>query len=656
MTRSYYSANYKKFFGDTPEHILGELSQNDTFTVLLDTQVNAWKRQIEILREELQKIQFDRIMFEYTIPRMGRRVDNILLYKGIVFLLEFKVGSKSYDNSSLKQVEGYGIDLKNFQEGSRDRKLVPILISTEAPDSQNKIEMYDDGVCKPLKANSKNLHDIILEVIKNFDEPELDSITWENSVYNPTPTIIEASQALYNNHTVKEITRTDLIGKTFTQTSDTVDKIISDSKKFSKKSIIFITGVPGSGKTLVGLNVASKYQDSVNNERAVYISGTATLIAILQEALVRDKVSKDSKLTKTRVQREVQTLFQYLLHYRREIIKFPNQKPSERIVVFDEAQRMWNQEQLDKEIGKKLGKEATGKSEPDLLIEHMNKHDGWAVIICLIGGGQEIHKGEYGTVEWLKSIKNNFPQWDVFIPSEITKKEYLGDVVPNQVLDDIKHSFVEELHLKVSTRSFKAENLSKLINQILDRDVEPAKQIVNELKGRYPLLLTRNLQTAKDWVKSIARGEERYGLFTIALSHRLHPEGIVKRGPKEFNPQGWWLDSPEYVDSSFALEIPCTEFFSQGLELDWAIFGWDACFRPNNSDWEYLRFSRKEWKRLQKTEEKRNLKNAFRVLLTRARQGMIIFVPFGDDQDVTRLSKFYDGIYNYLKELGIEEI
>ena len=656
MPRSYYSANYQKFFQDTPEHILGELSLNYTFTELLDTQKNAWKKQVEILRKELKNIPFDRILFEYTIPRMGRRVDNVLLYKGVVYLLEFKVGADNYETADLRQAEGYAIDLKNFQEGSRNCKLVPILISTNAPNYENRIEMYDDDVCKPLRANAANLQNVILQAAENFDEPEIDSISWENSGYNPTPTIIEASQALYDKHTVQEITRSDSVGATFAQTSDSVDRIISESKQNSKKSLIFVTGIPGSGKTLVGLNVASKYQDTENNERAVYISGTSTLIAILQEALVRDKVAKDPKLTKTKVRREIEVLFQYLLHYRREVIEHSDQKPPEKIVVFDEAQRMWNQMYLDKEIRTKLGREGTGKSEPDLLIRYMDNHEDWAVIICLVGGGQEIHKGEDGTVEWLKSIRTNFPHWDVYLPSAITKREYLADVSAEEALEGVNHTFIDELHLKISTRSFKAENFSKLINHLLDRQTTEAKNIVEELKGKYPLCVTRNLQTAKDWVKNNARGKDRYGLFTTALSHRLNPEGIVKKGPKEFNAEGWWLDSEDYVDSSFALEIPCTEFFSQGLELDWAIFGWDACFRPMNSDWDYLRFVRKQWKTIRKKEDMRNLKNAFRVLLTRARQGLIIFVPYGDEKDPTRLPEFYYGVYNYLKEIGIEEI
>ena len=200
-----------------------------------------------------------------------------------------------------------------------------------------------------------------------------------------------------------------------------------------------------------------------------------------------------------------------------------------------------------------------------------------------------------------------------------------------------------------------------MINHLLDREIPQVKEIIKEFnekddKEKYHLLITRDIQTAKDWVKKKTRGNERCGMFTTALSHRLWPEGIVKRGQREFNELGWWLDDEEYIDSSFSLEIPCTEFFSQGLELDWSIFAWDACFRPNNSDWDYFRFERSKWKTITNETKRKYLKNAFRVLLTRARQGMIIFVPKGDQNDKSRLPEFYDVIYNDLKEIGIKEI
>ena len=661
MPRSYYSENAQIFLQDNSNNIMGKLLQNDPYSTLLD-QKNAWRQQIEILQKELKSIPFDRILFEYTIPRMGRRIDNVVFYKGVVYLLEFKVGETKYKNADLKQAEGYALDLKYFQEGSRNRKLVPILISTEAEDYQNEIELEED-VCRPLRANAFNLQQVILQAAEKFNEDDIDSISWENSPYNPTPTIIEAGQALYANHKVDEITRQDSIGKTFTQTSRAIDKIIMESKRDSKKSIIFLTGIPGSGKTLVGLDIASRYQNVEDKEHAVYVCGTSALIHVIQEALVRDRHSRlkgtDDEETKESIRKKVEVLFQVILHYRKSIITEENPL-YEKIVVFDEAQRMWDPHEADKNI-KALGLPPRGKSEPDLFIEHMDKVDDWAVILCLLGGGQEINKGEDGLIEWLKSVKENFPHWNVFGAPEISTKDYLGNVSADTALDLVNKTFIDELHLKTSTRSFKAGNFSKMINHFLDREIPQVKEIIKEFNEKdddekYHLLVTRDIQTAKDWVKKKVRGNDRCGIFTTALSHRLWPEGIVKRGQREFNELGWWLDDEEHIDSSLALEIPCTEFFSQGLELDWSIFAWDACLRPNNSDWDYLRFERSKWKKITKATKRKYLKNAFRVLLTRARQGMIIFVPKGDENDKSRLPEFYDPIFNDLKEIGIKEI
>jgi hypothetical protein len=661
MKRSYYSESFQKFIQNTHENITGELLLNDPYSTL-QTQKNAWKEQIEILQKELKDIPIDRILFEYTIPRMGRRVDNVVFYNGVVYVLEFKVGENEYRNVDLNQAEGYALDLKYFQEASRNCKLVPILICTEAPDYDNKIEM-EENVCKPLRANALNLKHVILQAAKEFTESEIDSVSWENSAYNPTPTIIEASQALYSNHGVEEITRHDSVGKTFTDSSKAIEKIIIDSKKNSKKSIIFLTGVPGSGKTLVGLDIASKYQNVGNKEHSVYICGTSSLIHVIQEALVNDKYKKlkgtENQLTKGRIRQQVEVLFQVILHYRKSVIT-EERSSHERIIVFDEAQRMWDQYEADKNI-KNMGLPPRGKSEPDLFIENMDKLDGWAVIVCLLGGGQEINKGEDGLIEWLKSIKTNFPHWNIFAAPEIKTEEYLGNISADTALDVVNKTFIDELHLKMSTRTFRAEKFSKMINHLLNREISQAKEIIKEINEkdeneRYHLLITRDIQTAKKWVRKKSRGNDRCGIFTTALSHRLWPEGIVKRGQREFNEIGWWLDDDEHIDSSLALEIPCTEFFSQGLELDWAIFGWDACLRPNGSDWNYLRFERSRWKKITMEKRKKYLKNAFRVLLTRARQGMVIFVPKGDQKDKSRLPEFYDVIFNDLKEIGIKEI
>lgn len=514
MTRSYYSDSFKKFLDEDGDSIYGKLLQNDPYSTSSNQKI-AWKAQIEILQNNLSNIQIDRILFEYTIPRMGRRVDNIIFYKGVVYLLEFKiVDEDSYKNGDLKQVEGYALDLKYFQAGSRNCKLVPILVVPTAPDFKNTFEIKDD-ICKPLKSNGKNLEQIILLVSKEFDEPELDSVSWEQSEYSPTPTIIEACQALYADHKVEEITRNDREGQAFIDASKIIEKIIADSKNESKKSLVFLTGVPGSGKTLVGLDVASKFQNVEKKEHAVYVCGTSSLIHVIQEALVRDKYCRlkgtDKEDTKENIRKDVMPLFQVILHYRKAIIE-ETSNAYERIVVFDEAQRMWDQHEADKNI-KAMLLPPKNKSEPDLLIGHTDKHHDWAVILCLLGGGQEINKGEDGLVEWLKSIQNNFPHWHVYAAPEIKTKEYLGN--DSKIILDIPHKqFLEELHLKTSTRSFKAENFSKLINHLLEREISQAKEIVKEFNEKdenkkYHLVLTRDFEIAKKWVKSRTRGTDR---------------------------------------------------------------------------------------------------------------------------------------------------
>lgn len=655
MNRSYYSEKFTDFVAENNNSILAQLTKNHQFSTLSQQQKNAWIKQIEILKDKLKGINFDKILFEYTIPRMGKRADNVLFYKGVVYLLEFKINSKNYPSIDLKQAEGYALDLKKFQQGSKDLVIVPILVSTKASDFENTITVYHDRVVKTLKANAETLSNVILQASKEFDEQPIDIISWENSLYKPTPTVIEAAQALYNNHSVEEITRKDSEIITFSATTNSVDTIIQDAKKNHKKNIIFVTGIPGSGKTLVGLNTAIKYQNYDKNEHAVYLSGTAPIIEVLREGLARNVVSReDLKITKTKAKKDASTFFQHLRHFRKEAIE-SDKHPTEKIVVFDEAQRMWSKQRTTKEIKNKMRIDDYGKSEPDILLGYMDRNEDWSVIICLIGGGQEINKGENGAIEWLKSVKEKFPHWNVYLSKEIREKQYLGNITIDEVLDNVEHKFVENLHLRTSVRSFRSENVSKFFNALLDREVQTAIEIHKSLI-EYPIKITRDLDIAKKWIKDQAKGIDRYGIFASSKSHRLRPEGITSKKPMDFQTEAWYLDTDEYVDSSNFMEIPATEFLCQGLEVDWAIVGWDASLRPSKEGWACYNFSRKDWKNILNADDQRYLINSFRVVLTRARQGMVIFVPKGDIEDHTRNPKYYDEIYEYLKEVGLDEI
>jgi hypothetical protein len=670
LVRSYYSGTYHEFMNTDDKTIVGTMVENDPGYVRLQTQEGAWFEQIKILKEQFKDCNIDRFLFEYTIPRMGKRVDNILFYQGVVYVIEFKVGSDRYNSADINQVEQYAIDLKNFQEGSAERIIIPILVATDAPDESNKVELDEEQIAKPLFANAQNLCKVLLEIAKEFNEKPINPIDWENSLYKPTPSTIDAATALYEGHTVEEITREDEHDRTFHETVRTVDEIITHSKTNSKKSIIFVTGIPGSGKTLIGLNIAANNQNYDQGEHGIYLCGTQPLVKVIQEALAinsvnnspfkikkNGKLSKQRQLSKTKARSRAQTFFQFLPEFRKEAINAIS-PPNEKIAIFDEAQRMWSAEKVDKElVKKKILPKPVGKSESDHLIGYMDKHADWTIIICLIGGGQEIHKGEDGAIEWFKSIRNNFSHWDVYLPSIMNTQEYTIDTTINECLENIHYTIEDKLHLTTSSRTWKSSVVSLFINALLARDTDKSKQLCSEIKkDGYPILLSRDLEQSKKWLESKTKGTQRRGIFVSSSAQRLRPEGITPLTPMNFEVIEWWLDGKEVVNSSQHLEIPATEFACQGLEVDWAIVGWDLSLRPNGKDWLYQIFQKKGWNDRRTEEAERYLVNSFRVVLTRARQGMVIFIPKGSVTDSTRNPKHYDVIYNYLKEIGLEDL
>ena len=290
-------------------------------------------------------------------------------------------------------------------------------------------------------------------------------------------------------------------------------------------------------------------------------------------------------------------------------------------------------------------------SEPEFLISCLNRHEDWAVIVCLVGGGQEINTGEAGISEWLKAIKNEFPHWNVYISPNLIESEYDAEEAVKELQQITKVYQNVDLHLNVSMRSFRAENLSSFVKYLLDMEKEKAKEMYELIKDNYPIVITRDLSKAKDWLKRKARGSERYGLIVSSQAQRLKPHAIDVRTP--INPVHWFLNGKDDVRSSYFLEDVATEFQIQGLELDWACVTWDGDLRYEETGWETFSFVGTKWQRIRKPERISYLINAYRVLLTRARQGMVIVVPKGSENDLTRQSTFYDPTFLYLKEIGI---
>ena len=660
MNRTFYSNTVSEFLKSSDEEILGILARNNQFS-LEQTQRDAWLEEIRILKNVLENYSDDgAIYLEFSIPRMGQRIDAVLLIGSVIFVLEFKVGEKDFTSYAIDQVMDYALDLKNFHETSHEQYIVPILIATNAKASFTTISLtsHNDKILYPIRCNTGLLSDVIKNVLNFCDGEKIEKEIWEGGHYKPTPTIIEAARALYFGHKVEEISRNDASAININLTSEEIYKIIDLSRNHKRKSICFVTGVPGAGKTLVGLNIANKYSDEKDELYSVFLSGNGPLVKILREALTRDKVKRDKevglKTKKGVVFGAVKSKIQNVHNFRDECLVDLEKPPVEHVALFDEAQRAWTLEQTSSFMKRKKSKPNFNHSEPEFLISCLDRHDDWAVVVCLVGGGQEINTGEAGISEWINSVHNSFKDWDVYISSRLTDSEYAAGEALKILEGRDNVNYNDSLHLAVSMRSFRAENVSLLIKQILDLNIEKAKSTLQKVNSKYPIVITRDLNKAKQWLKTQARGSERYGIVVSSQAERLRPHSIFVSSPMD--PVHWFLDDKDDVRSSYYLEDVATEFDVQGLELDWVCVTWDADFRYTKNGWQHWSFKGNKWQRINKPERQNYLKNAYRVLLTRARQGMVIVVPPGDDNDHTRPSSFYNSTYGYLKEIGFREL
>jgi hypothetical protein len=655
VNRAFYSDSIANYLSKTADEILGVLARCSDFG-LEQAQREAWLEEITILHSVLAHYHGS-IHFEYSIPRMGRRIDVVLLIGPAVFVLEFKVGEREFAAHALDQVLDYALDLKNFHEPSHNRPLAPILVATKATGCRPILEAtpYKEGLFLPIKANGRSLEGAIDAVLGLVKGTAIDRAQWESGRYCPTPTIVEAALALYGGHSVAEISRTDAGATNLTRTSESISSIIKTSKANSRKAICFVTGVPGAGKTLVGLNMATTHIDKASELYSVFLSGNGPLVAVLREALARDKITRvkerGAKIKKGSAMSEVKAFIQNVHHFRDESIRDPDRPPIEHVAIFDEAQRAWNLQQTSSFMRRRKSIANFNRSEPEYLISCLDRHRDWAVVICLVGGGQEINTGEAGITEWVEVLLRSFPDWHVYISPHLTDSEYGAGEALERIQTRRNVTSKEELHLGVSMRSFRAENVSLLVKQILDLEIDGARRTLSTVSANYPILITRDLTKAKEWLRGRALGTERYGIVASSQAERLKPDAIYVKAP--LDPIHWFLDGKEDVRSSYYLEDAATEFHIQGLELDWACVTWDADFRHSRHGWEHWSFCGHAWRHIKKNERRNYLKNAYRVLLTRARQGMVIVVPPGDKRDPTRSPAFYDPTFDYLESVGL---
>ncbi|MDO9009213.1 MAG: DUF2075 domain-containing protein [Thiobacillus sp.] len=655
-SRAWYGASISEFIESQPDVIVGRLATNNQFA-LLPTQKDAWLAQIDLLQACLIGLTGS-LFFEFNIPRMGRRIDAVLLIGPVVFVIEFKVGEKTFDRAAVDQVWDYALDLKNFHEASHAAPIVPILIATGATTSAPfKLHADEDMVYRPVTVHPEGLRTVIEQTLQTIEGAVIDTQRWPRASYRPTPTIVEAARALYSQHSVEAIARYDAGAQNLRITSRRIEELVDEAKSQNRKLICFVTGVPGAGKTLVGLNVATKRREVHEPTHAVFLSGNGPLVAVLREALTRDEVARQKtvgiRMRKGEVAESVKAFIQNVHHFRDDAL-IDQGAPTEHVAIFDEAQRAWNLRQTANFMLRKKNQPGFEQSEPEFLITCMDRHLDWAVIVCLVGGGQEINTGEAGIDAWLEAVTSKFPDWHMHISSKLADSEYAAGNALEAIRQRQNTHIDDGLHLAVSMRSFRAENVSEFVKALLDCEKQKACDAFSILSSRYPIAVTRDISLAKQWVRDHARGTERFGLIASSKAQRLKPHAIDIR--VDVNPVHWFLNEKEDTRSSYYLEDAATEFQVQGLELDWACVTWDGDLRFTGTDWSFHDFRGTKWCNIANTDNQRYLRNAYRVILTRARQGMVLFVPPGDPNDPTRSPKFYDSTFRYLTELGIPSL
>lgn len=687
--------------------LIGKLSNKHTLhhSSLSSTQNEAWSKEYDDLHQILQG-RSGRILFEYSIPGLPKTIDVVVLMGGVIFVIEYKANSTSYNEQDKRQTNGYALRLKFFHSRSNDNWIVPILVATDATDTQFTLKRSEaDMVYEAIACNSSNLNNVlgtVLAEIGSVGNQEWES-KWETGVFKASPTIIDAARNVWRSNNVAGFTKGEAEKETRLLAEDyIVNTVVEETKQRNGggKSICFVTGVPGAGKTLVGLNVSVALQ----NVGASMLSGNGPLVAVLTAALKRDLNKYKKQLKNATNEISVESIIRGAYGYKKEIfekrlnykvgegivsLKDNAELSSQHVLIFDEAQRAWNKAKMIRpgQSGKKYWQEEQFPfSEPGLLLWDMNQCD-WGVFVCLVGGGQEIHTGEAGICEWLRTLENTpeLKNWHIYMSDEFRGDVYNSKDGSAKTIEEYRKIFEAEnrltisknLHLTACQRSNRTEKVSTFVEELLNCNAEKCRSLYHdEIKGKYQIYLTRDIEKAKAKLRkrkseTLNKGyidgendeEVRIGILMSSKAARMRPLGyeIKKESQYKDKVPSWFLDSDDTVISSDFLEIALNEFFVQGLELDLAAVLWDADLRYNeqNNKWDYFDFNDRYWSPVDKSEQelKRSyMKNAYRVLLTRARIGMVIVVPEGSSVDKTRSPEFYDATYDYLKSIGLEEI
>lgn len=656
---AYYSGAIHEFAAADVDAIVGCMASESPFKITPST-VQSWRSAVEILQAAVKQSGVSGwIALEYDVPRLGSRIDAVIVADAVIIPIEFKVGSTSHDSSAFNQAWDYGLDLKNFHAASHERVILPIAVATLAKKfDADWAPRHPDGVHPPLRTNQQNLATALTRAVAYGVGNAIDGHAWGLAAYSPSPTIVQAAQALYARHTVEEISRSDSGARNLSITSRKVDALITRARTRKEKILVLLTGVPGAGKTLVGLNIATNHRREDDREtQAIYLSGNQPLVTVLQEALVLDEVrrQRDQGLNprKGDIRQLVKPFIQIIHRFRDEGLN-SNGAPESHTFIFDEAQRVWNREKLSDFMARKKGRKGFKHSEAEVLIEYADRHEDWAVVVCLVGEGQEIHDGEAGISSWLEAAVETFHDWQVLASPELEEPKHGSKHLLDLLSGQGRLEWDPDLHLATSMRSFRAENLSRFVSEVLNLETAAARDTLQALRDKYPLAVTRDLDVAKKWIRDRKRGTERAGLVASSQGMRLKPLAIHVK--EKIDPVHWFLGDPADYRSSDFLEDAATEFQVQGLEVDWVCVSWDGDLRLSTSGWLHHDFHGGNWRKIHQAQRQKHLVNSYRVLLTRARQGMIILVPRGSPEDRTRLPSYYDSVFAYLAAIGADVV
>jgi hypothetical protein len=669
---SYFRSTLQEFLISPPSEMLARLTLGyaaDGFAEMRTELPLTWWDDLDSLRQALADLVKLRptakqwgLLLEFTIPRKEKRLDVVLLADTGVIVLECKTGKASAD--AMRQVEEYGLLLHYFHKASDRQRIFPVVVARSDVGMSRLIQQSDALRQHELgfatlpsfwiaatQVTAWSSLTTLLMSMTSGGPAIMESPTWDEAAYCPTPTIIEAAVALKTGLTVREIAQSEAAEHDISAVTDEIQEIVERAQSEGQHVLCFLTGVPGSGKTLVGLSLAHLSESRSNAIH--FMSGNGPLVMVLQEVFRRQAMRDGVPTAQALIQAKtlIENVHVFAKNYTE---RDPDRAPSNHVIIFDEAQRAWN-------LAQNLSKFKRNYSEPEMLLRIMERHTDWACVIALVGGGQEINSGEAGLEEWGKAIAGSSTPWKVFASPEVIEggtstagHRLFGEgTTPGEV------NSREMLHLRTSNRSLRADRLAIWVNRVLEGDEQGAASM--QIAERFPLFLSRDLSMTRDKLKHEALGNSRYGLVGSSGADRLRAEGLEPSSTfhAEYPWHHWYLAPREDVRSSFATEVFATEFEIQGLELDWVGVCWGGDYVWSADGWisrDLRHGSVSKWGQVKRVERQQFRRNAYRVLLTRARQGMVIYVPRGDANDPTRLPDELQKTAEYLLLCGVKPL